>query len=238
MTSLIVDDEPIARSIIESYIKQLNNWDEPVSCNNGIEAMEVLNKGYSPDVMFLDINMPVINGIDFLRTLKNPPVVVLTTAYKEFAVDAFELQAADYLVKPISFERFLKTIQHINELYFPANEIVTPKPVARDFIFLKHNGKMQKVTFVDIQYIEAKGDYINVVMGNQTLLISMQMKEIEECLPQDSFMRVHRSFIVNLRRVNVVYGNTIEMEKKEIPIGSNYKDAFLKLITDSTDLNT
>lgn len=232
LKALIIDDEPLARGIIESYISQLGNWNKPVSVNNALEAMETLKKGYRPDVIFLDVNMPVINGIEFFRMLNKPPAVILTTASRDFAVEAFDLHAVDYLVKPISFQRFLKAVQRVYESHFPENEISQQKPAARDFIFLKHNGKMQRVNFADILYIEAKGDYVNIYMANQNMLISMQLKEIEECLPVDTYIRVHRSFIVNLNAVETVFGNTITIGKKEIPIGLNHKENFLKLIND------
>jgi DNA-binding LytR/AlgR family response regulator len=227
--SLIIDDEPVARSIIESYIKQFSTWEPPIACNNAIEAMEVLNGGYKPDVMFLDINMPVINGIDFYKTLPNPPLVVLPTAYKEFAVDAFELQATDYLVKPISFERFLKTIQRIQEKQLPDTPVQT-QAASREFIFLKHNGRMQKVNFADISFIEAKGDYINFHTSTGSLLTNMQLKEVEEYLPATTFIRVHRSFIININHVHSTFGNIVVMPSMEIPIGVNYKEAFLKML--------
>ncbi len=232
LTSFIVDDEPVARSIIESYISQLSNWAKPVSCRSALEALEKLNSGVTPDVIFLDINMPVINGIDFYKSLKNPPLVVFTTAYADFAVEAFELQAADYLVKPISFERFLKTAQRIQSHYAPDQEVAVSKSPRRDYMFAKHNGKMQRINFADILFIEAKGDYIDINAGSKHYLVLMSMKELEECVPAEDFMRVHRSFIVNLRRINATYGNVIELDGKEVPVGAAYKEDFLKAITD------
>lgn len=232
LTSLIVDDEPIARSIIESYIGQLGSWANPVSCKSALEALDKLNAGMKPDVIFLDINMPVISGIDFYRSLKDPPLVVFTTAYSEFAVDAFELQAADYLVKPVSFERFLKTAQRIQSHFTPDKELSVSKNPKRDYIFVKHNGKMQRIDFSSILFAEAKGDYIDIHTGNNHYLVLMSMKELEEWIPSDEFRRVHRSFIVNLRRIRATHGNVIELEGKEVPIGAAYKEDFLKAITD------
>lgn len=232
LNALIIDDEPLARGIIENYISQLNNWRKPVSVNNALEAHNVLNTGFSPDVIFLDINMPVMSGIEFFRTLNSPCAVILTTASRDFAVEAFDLKATDYLVKPISFERFLKAVQRVYDVHFPGNDARQLKQPVRNFIFVKHNGKMQRVDFADILYVEAKGDYINIHTVKQTLLISMQLKEIEECLPADIYIRVHRSFIVNLHNIETVFGNTITISNKEIPIGLNYKDHFFKLISD------
>ena len=232
LSSLIVDDEPVARSIIESYIGQLGNWAAPISCKSALEALEVINKGMKPDVIFLDINMPVIDGVDFYKSLKNPPFVVFTTAYSEFAVEAFDLQATDFLVKPISFERFLKAAQRIQAHYAPEQEISLAKPARRDYMFVKHNGKMQRIDFADILFVEAKGDYVDISTGSRNLMVLMSMKELEEYIPSADFMRVHRSFIVNIRRINATHGNVIEMEGKEIPIGAAYKEHFLKAITD------
>jgi DNA-binding LytR/AlgR family response regulator len=232
LTSLIVDDEPIARSIIESYIDQLSNWAKPVSCKSALEALDKLNAGMKPDVIFLDINMPVLSGVDFFKSLKDPPLVVFTTAYSEFAIEAFELNAADYLVKPISFTRFLKTAQRIQNHFSPEKEIAVSKTSKRDFIFVKHNGKMQRIDFASILFAEAKGDYIDINTGSNHYLVLMSMKELEEWIPSEDFRRVHRSFIVNLRHINATHGNVIELEGKEVPIGTSYKEDFLKAITD------
>ncbi|WP_276135138.1 LytR/AlgR family response regulator transcription factor [Polluticoccus soli] len=234
LTCLIVDDEPLARSIIESYLKQLDNFAAPVQCNNALEALKLINEGFRPDVMFLDINMPVISGIDFLRSLKEPPPVVLTTAHREFAVDAFELHALDYLVKPISFDRFLKTVQRIYDHYSMGSEPVVTHAAKRDYIFLKQNAKMLKVNFDDILYVEANKDYINVCTPGKKMLVSMSLKEIEEELPADTFIRVHRSYIVNVHKIQATYGNVIEVEGQEIPIGTNYKEAFMKAVMDGS----
>jgi DNA-binding LytR/AlgR family response regulator len=235
LTSFIVDDEPVARSIIESYISQLSNWAKPVSCKSALEALEQLNSGVTPHVIFLDVNMPVINGVDFFKSLKNPPLVVFTTAYADFAVEAFELHAADYLVKPIPFERFLKTAQRIQSLCAPEREISVSKTARRDYMFVKHNGKMQRINFSGILFIEAKGDYMDVNAGDKHFLVLMSMKELEECLPAEDFIRVHRSFIVNLRRINATHGNVIELDGKEVPIGAAYKEDFLKAIAGNKD---
>lgn len=232
LTSLIVDDEPIARSIIGNYIGQLSNWASPVSCRSALEALDKMNSGTKPDVIFLDINMPVINGIDFYKSLKDPPLVVFTTAYSEFAVEAFELHATDYLVKPVSFERFLKTAQRIQSHFTPDKELSVSKSAKRDYMFVKHNGKMQRIDFASILFAEAKGDYIDINTGNTHYLVLMSMKELEEWIPVEDFKRVHRSFIVNLRRINATHGNVIELEGKEVPIGAAYKEDFLKSITD------
>ncbi|HTN46698.1 MAG TPA: LytTR family DNA-binding domain-containing protein [Flavipsychrobacter sp.] len=232
LTSMVIDDESVARSILESYIGQLEGWSAPVPCRSALEALDKINKGMKPDVIFLDINMPVLSGIEFFRLLEEPPIAVFTTAYSEFAVDAFELHVTDYLVKPISFQRFLKTVQRIQSLLTPEKDLAISTTIKRDYMFVKHNGKMQRIDLDDIIFIEAKGDYIYIETGQKHFMVLMPMKEIEEYVPAETFRRIHRSFIVNIRKINSVHGNIIEMEGKEIPIGVNYKEDFLKSITD------
>jgi DNA-binding LytR/AlgR family response regulator len=230
LNCLIVDDEPIARSIIETYCAHLPYLNVVGSCGNAIEAKLILQKE-NIDILFLDINMPLMDGISFLRTMKNPPQVIFTTAYKEFAVDAFDLSACDYLLKPFSFERFVvaidKAVEKLNPVALSAEH---SSPKSPDFIFIRTDGKIFKILFSDLLYAEASGNYTKIVTATNTYLPALTFSGVEEMLTSSDFIRVHRSFIINKRRINHIEGNRVYIGKTEIPIGSNYKDAFLKSI--------
>jgi len=226
---LIVDDEPIARDIIKSYCSHLPYLQAAALCGNALEARQVLQK-QKIDILFLDINMPVIDGISFLKTLKHLPQVILTTAYKEYAVDAFDLAACDYLLKPFSLDRFIiavdKALEKIQPLHTQAKDNAQQKPV--DCIFIKTDGKIFKVRYDDLLFAEASGNYIKITTAQQTLLPAMTFTSFEELLPKDIFLRVHRSFIINKAKISHIEGNRVFINDTEIPIGSNYKDLFLK----------
>lgn len=227
---LIVDDEPIARSIIETYCGHLPYLNVVASCGDAIEAKVILQQ-QSIDILFLDINMPVMDGISFLKTLKNPPQVIFTTAYKDFAIDAFDLAACDYLLKPFSLERFIIAIDKAVE------KLRTQSPVRENneskednFLFLKADGKIYKIMHNDLLFAEASGNYTKIVTTQQIYTPSLTFSSLEELLPISKFIRVHRSYIINKSRISHIEGNRVFINKTEIPIGSNYKEAFLKLI--------
>lgn len=228
---LIIDDEPLARKLIAGYVEKLPNWEIVGACKNAVEAYEVLMK--SPvDVLFLDINMPVVSGLDFYRSLKNPPMLIFTTAYPEFAVEGFELEAADYLVKPITFERFLKAAERIHERIAAGQKRISDSMVGQQVqhIFIRHFSKLVKVWFDDILYLEARKDFVMFVTEKEDLLAGMTMKEAEDILPSDRFLRVHRSYIVAIHAVTAMFGSTLEIRSYQIPIGNNYKDIVAKEI--------
>lgn len=225
---LIVDDEPLARKLMAGHIEKLPGWEITGICKNAVEAYELLVK-HPVDVLFLDINMPVISGIDFYRSLKNPPYLVFTTAYPEYAVEGFELEAVDYLVKPITFERFLKTAERISIKLSGEENVSTQKKVfRRDFLFIKHFSKLVKVSFKDILFVEAQKDFVNFVTKTEKLLAGMTLKQTEDMLPEADFIRVHRSYIVSVSAVTALFGNVIEVGKTRIPIGGNYKDSLIE----------
>jgi DNA-binding LytR/AlgR family response regulator len=228
---LVVDDEPIARDIIINYCHHLPPLRVVGSCGNVFEAKDILLQ-HPIDILFLDVHMPVLDGIAFLRTLKNRPQVIFTTAYKEYAVDAFELAACDYLVKPFSLERFIIAVDKATEIRkATTNEMnengITPP---NDYFFIKADGKIYKLLYNEILLAEAKGNYTKIVCAHQTLLPNMSFTSFESLLPADLFIRVHRSFIINKSKINHIEGNTVEIQQTQIPIGVNYKDAFLKAI--------
>lgn len=227
---LIVDDEPIAREIIKTYCSHLPALQIVGLCGNALEAKAALQK-HSIDIIFLDINMPVLNGIAFLKTLKHQPQVIFTTAYKEYAVDAFDLSAIDYLLKPFSLERFIVAVDKALE------RLQTPQPLqhteatetkAENYIFIKTDGKIYKILFDDLLFAEANGNYTKIVTNEAVLLPTMTFSGFEELLPAVLFLRIHRSFIINKSKITHIEGNRVFIHKHEIPIGSNYKEEFLR----------
>lgn len=242
--AIIVDDEPLAQRVIEKYAEDVPSIEIIAKCSNAIEAQEILNND-DIDLMFLDINMPKMTGITFLKTLKKAPLVIITTAYSEYAIEGYELDVIDYLKKPFPFERFFKAIQKVQERLKEKETKVTivekiietqPSNVSEHpkFIFIKSNKKSYKVNIEDIYYIEALGDYIKVHTKDQTLITYLSMKKIEAQLPNDSFVRMHKSFIVNIHKIKSIEGNMVEIKNEKITIGSNYKQAFQDLIDSFT----
>lgn len=232
MNVLIVDDEPLAQEVLETYISKFPSLFLIAKCNNAVEAFEVLNK-QKIDLMFLDIQMPRISGVDFLKTLSNPPMVIFTTAFSEYAMDGYALDVIDYLLKPISFERFAKAANKALAKYQPQDEasaLVQTTTEAADYIFVKADKKLIKVRFNEISYIEGLKDYVILHTAEGRIVTLQTMKSLKTKLPNDIFVRVHRSFIINLNNLAAVEGNTVQIKGKSIPIGKNYKDALLEVI--------
>lgn len=221
---LIVDDEPIARQIIQTYCSHFPMLNIIASCGNALEAKAVAQTE-DIELIFLDINMPVLNGLAFLKTLKYQPQVIFTTAYKEYAVEAFDLAATDYLLKPFSLERFIIAVDKALEKLTTPEFTVSKK---ENFIFIKADGKIYKILYEDIYYAEASGNYTKVVTKQRTILPTITFTNFEELLPTHLFIRVHRSFIINKASITHIEGNRAFINATEIPIGSNYKDNFLK----------
>ena len=226
LTCLIVDDEPLAQDIIENYLTNFSFIKLVAKCDNALIALDWIKK-QKIDLVFLDVSMPFISGIEFIRTLKNPPAVILTTAHKEFALEGYELNVVDYLLKPISFERFLMAINKLN-LDVPE----TPKPVitnARNdsFIYVKSEKKNVKILLKEILFIESLKDYIKIHTTNKTIITQVAISTIEQRLP-DNFLRVHRSFIVARDKITAYTQHDIEIGKLQIPIGRNYKTIIVK----------
>ncbi len=229
LTCLIVDDEPIARDIIQSYCGHLDYLQVLASCENALEARTILQQ-QKIDILFLDINMPVMDGISFLKTIRNPPQVIFTTAYKEYAVDGFDLAACDYLLKPFSFDRFIIAIDKaVEKLQWQPPAVAGPADAKADnYFFVKADSKIFKIAYEDLLYAEASGNYTKIVTAKNTILPGMSFSSVEELLPKAQFLRVHRSFIINKSKISHIEGNRVFINTTEIPVGSNYKDAFLK----------
>ena len=234
MNVLIVDDEPLAQEIIETYINNMPSLNLIAKCSNAIEANEALRNNQI-DLMFLDIQMPQITGVEFLKTLQHPPMVIFTTAYSNYAIEGFELNAIDYLLKPISMDRFIKAVNKASELFdLNKKEIAEVSASGDDFFFVKSDKKLVKVKYNEILYVEGLKDYVIIRMEHGRVITLQTMKSLEEKLPLQEFKRIHRSYIVGLSKINAIDGNVVEiMEKgvsKHIPIGKNYRDELLELI--------
>jgi len=231
VNTIIVDDEPLALDVLETYIEKMPELNLVKRCVNAFEANEILTNE-DIDLMFLDIQMPQLTGIEFVKTLTNPPLVIFTTAFPNYAIEGFELDAVDYLLKPISGERFMKAANKaIAQIKMRSGKDME---VDADFIFVKADKKFVKIKFEDILYIEGLKDYV-IIKTNQGRVITLQtMKSLEEKLPQRFFKRIHRSYIVGLDRIKAVVGNMVEVieagKPKHLPVGKNYRDDLLEII--------
>lgn len=226
---IIVEDEPLAREMIRMHISKLDGWNIVRECRDAMEAYEVLIN-HTVEVVFLDIQMPRIQGVDFLRSLKNPPRVIFITAHANYAVEGFELNAVDYLLKPVTFERLRQAAEkvallskqgiHVNN----DSTVPTPASPADDFIFIKQDSRLIKVNFVDILFVEAKRDFTQVYLKDKKLLAGFHLKMLEDMLPPAFFMRVHCSFIVRLGAIEALSGNIIEIGNFRIPVSSSHRN--------------
>ena len=233
---IIVDDEPLAIEIIESYIESLEDIQIVAKCTNALKAFEVLQKQHV-DLMFLDIQMPKLTGLDFLRTLKTPPKVIVTTAYRDYALEGYELDVVDYLLKPISFERFLKSISKIYKNDGNSAVSSDQKSTSDDaYIYLKADKKMVKVMLKDILYIESLKDYVRIKTPEKEVITHQTITYFEQKLPEDCFIRVHRSFIAPLNKIETFTATQIEVPGKEIPIGRLYKNQVMAVLNSRVEM--
>lgn len=230
---LAVDDEPPALDVLQKYISSVPSLELAGVCNNAVEAISVLQQ-HRIDLLFLDIQMPQLLGTDFIRTLKNPPKVIFTTAYRKFAVEGFELNAVDYLLKPISFERFLKAVNRVMDITLPITDNVgntTDKSISDDsFIFFRADRKTLKVALDDIVYIESLKDYVKVITNTKTIITKQSISALEEMLPKESFLRIHRSYIVALNKIESFTSELIGIAKQELPISRMYRHEVEKVL--------
>jgi len=229
ITYLIIDDEPIAHDVIKGYCDVLPNMQFLQHCYDALEALEYLRKN-PVDLIFLDLNMPKLKGFDFLKTLQNPPKVIVTTAYKEFALEGYELNIIDYLLKPFSFERFLKAINKAIPLKPNSSSKATPENEEANTIFLYSDKKHIQVPIPDILFIEAAGNYCKVVLKDSNLLIREKISNVLEMLSTQTFLQVHKSFIISKAHIHAIEGNRIRIKEHIIPIGKLYKSNVLDLL--------
>lgn len=223
---LIVDDEPLAVKLIEKHLAKIDNFEVVATCNNAIKAFEIINT-QKIDLLFSDIKMPNMTGIDFLKNLKNPPKTILTTAYRDFALDGYDLGVVDYLLKPITFERFIKAIdKFLNE-----NQLTNTLKIDAtidDFIIVKSGLKNYKIATNDICFIESLKDYIKILLINgKEISVKYKISDIETKLNPEHFIRIHRSFIINCSKISAFTNHDIEINGTELPIGASYKDEVL-----------
>jgi DNA-binding LytR/AlgR family response regulator len=228
---LIVEDEPLARNLITEYVSKVPYLNLVKACSGALEAMEVLRTN-NVDLLFLDVQMPELTGISFLRSLQKKPLVILTTAYSEYAIEGYELDITDYLLKPITFERFLKAVDKVNQR-MTAGPVASDKPAeaaAPNFIFVKDGTKLVKIRWDDILYVEGLKDYVTIHTRTQKVISLQRLKVLEEQLPADKFIRVHNSFIVALDAIDSVHKDKIQIGQASIPIGDTYKKEFREFI--------
>jgi len=231
---LIVDDEPLAIELLETHIAHLEQLEIVGTCTNAIKAMNFLQQE-SVDLIFLDIQMPMLTGIEFLKSLKQPPSVIFTTAYRDYAIEGFELDAVDYLLKPISFDRFFKAINRYFQLHQAAaiptpSASALPPRIPKDYLYLKINKKHHKIILSEIRYIESIKDYIKIHLADQELVAKEKISEFEQQLPSSTFLRIHRSFIINLAQLSAYTAQDVEIGSVEIPIGVSYKTGVMQVL--------
>lgn len=222
---LVIDDEPLAAELISSYVETVNELELAGVCNNALDALTILRQ-QSIDLLFLDIEMPRLTGLEFLRVLPNPPAIIIISAYREFAVEGFELNVTDYLVKPVTLERFLRAI---NKLMVKQPAPVENNSIKEDsYVLYKVDRNIEKVYLKDILWIESLKDYIKIILSDKRTLITYQrISYAEQKLPESQFMRIHRSFIVAKDKVTGYNNSTIRVENHELPIGKSYKKKVL-----------
>ena len=240
---LIIDDEPPAREILKQHIAGVEALELAGTCSNAVEAVSFL-KEHAVDLLLLDIQMPQLLGTNFIRTLKNPPKVIFTTAYRKYAVEGFELDAVDYLLKPISFERFLKAVNKVLQLNISSAQL-TPTSATKEkqngesnsFLYFRAERKMVKIFFRDILYVEGLKDYIRIVTDNKTIVTKYVLSTLEEMLPANEFLRIHKSYIVAIYKIDSYNADTIHIAKHELPIGRLYKFDVNRVLNASSAIN-
>ena len=233
---IIIDDEPLARDLMRNHIEKLDNFEIVAECADAMKALQELREK-KVDLMFMDIQMPQITGIEFLKILKNPPKVIITTAYREYAIDGFELDVVDYLLKPITFERFLKSVnkyyqvsQDESTVAAPVSETMQPDEA---FIYVRENKRVIKVHLNEILYVEGLSEYVQIYTDKKKIITKTTMTSLEEKLPNECFMRIHKSFIVSMARIEALTSTTIEVPGKELPIGRSFKNSVLSALQQS-----
>ena len=224
MNCIIVDDEPASRDILEKFIADCPSLELTSVCKNAYEAMDSINKG-NVDLIFLDINMPRLSGLTFYKSLTHPPCVIFTTAYPEFAVEGFEVDAIDYLLKPFTFDRFLKAVNRAMDKY--GNEKQKPGSAS---VLLRSDKKLYQIKLTDINYLEAFGDYVRIYYKDQSILVHETFQNMLNSLPEKEFVRVHKSYAIAINKLEIIEGNEIKLKGKTIPIGQTYRSAFFEFL--------
>jgi DNA-binding LytR/AlgR family response regulator len=225
---VIIDDEPIAVDYLKSYVLQMPQLELVATFNSALDAYAFIQKE-NVDLLFLDIQMPGLTGLDFIRTLTKKPQIILTTAYSEYALEGFNLNVTDYLLKPINFERFAQAVLKVSKPQESTQIFIAPTEGHKDFLFLKSGYKSVKVLIKDITHVEGTKEYVTIYCKDgQKYLKHERMKNIEQDFINHSFIRVHKSYLVNVNHISSYYGNTIEIDKHKVPIGRAYKEGLKK----------
>lgn len=223
---LLVDDEPLAISLMQKHIAQIGFLEVAGTCSNALKALEALNKT-DVDLMFLDIRMPAITGIDFLKTLRNPPKVIITTAYREYALEGYDLDIIDYLLKPVTFDRFFKAVErYLRNSDMPSTSTTQAHNDNKSFIYVKSGYKHIRINTDDILYLESLKDYLKIVTAKEIVTTKYRISDMDSELSGKGFFRIHRSFIVNLKHISSFSASDVEIGKVEVPIGESYKEYF------------
>ena len=232
---IIVEDEPLARNLLVDYVRKVPSLNLIEACSSPIVALEVLRKN-TVDLLFLDVQMPELTGISLLKTLQRRPLVIMTTAYSQYALEGYELDVVDYLLKPITFERFLRAVDKATQRLLPSPKLKPSEtqhanaPVDQSFVFVKDGTKLVKVVFDDILYVEGLKDYVTIHTKTQKIVSLQRLKTLEDQLPFDKFIRIHNSFIVALQAIDVVHANNVQVRNAMLPIGETYKKTFREFI--------
>ncbi len=237
INTLIIDDEPLALDVLETYISQMPELNLIARCSNALEANELLRK-HQIDLIFLDIQMPQLSGVDFIKALPNPPMFIFTTAYSDYALDGYELNAIDYLLKPISIDRFMKAVNKAAEQFELRKREESSEGGAPgegvEFFFVKADKKLVKIKYDEILYIEGLKDYVIIRLEVGRVITLQTMKSLEDKLPLTRFKRIHRSYIVSIDKIHAVDGTSVDLYEKgqikQLPIGKNYRDEILEIV--------
>lgn len=226
---IIVDDERIARDILEDHLQKIEAINIVGSCKNAIDAFNIINSN-KIDLIFLDINMPEISGLSFAGSINKDIKIIFTTAYREYAVDGFNLKAVDFLLKPISFERLLQAVNKFLDETIPVKSAIKKELVYEksDFIFVRSDRKMIKINFSDVSYIESLGDYLKINLSNKIIITRETITSIEAKLPKNEFLRIHRSFIISINKIESFTNEFVEVNNKALPISRSYKKDVLR----------
>ncbi|MEX1002920.1 MAG: LytTR family DNA-binding domain-containing protein [Crocinitomicaceae bacterium] len=227
MKCVIADDEQLARNLIENYVEKVSYLELVASCKNGLEVTKVLQQHHI-DLLITDIQMPELLGTDLVKSLSQPPLVIFTTAYKDYAIEGFELSAVDYLLKPFAFERFLAAVNKAKELHDHA--IHKDISLKQGYLIIKADHKLYRVQYEDIKYIEGQREYVSFHTKKKRITALMSLKKLEETLPSDQFVRCHKSFIINKQMVEALEGNSLLIPDKSIPIGQSYREKVIAAI--------
>ena len=226
---LIVDDEPVARKGLAEYVSEVDFLNLVGQCENPLKASSFLNEN-TVDLIFLDIHMPKLSGIEFLKTLKNPPLIIFTTAYSEYALEGYSLDVVDYLMKPITFDRFVKSVQKAMEIFSLKRMADHSRELPQDHFFVKCDSKFEKLFFNEVTYIEAMQNYSVIHTRNRKLITYITMTSLENQLPKDQFLKVHKSFIVSVPHIKAIEGNELLIGDARVPISRNLKDEVVNQI--------